>query len=65
MAQPNLSKGIKELESSWDQDFQAHLKGRVTHRKGAKFLSYAKKIIVQIEKMEALQYPDEPGKTGL
>jgi len=37
MAQPNLSKAIKELESTLGITIQTHLKGRHTHRSGAPF----------------------------
>jgi DNA-binding transcriptional LysR family regulator len=63
MAQPNLSKGIKELENSLGiKIFKRTSKGMSPTKKGSKFLSYAKNIMAQIEMMEALHLPDEPGK---
>ncbi len=55
MAQPNLSKAIKELEDSLGITiFKRTSKGVIPTGKGAEFLGYAKNILVQIDKMEAL-----------
>jgi DNA-binding transcriptional LysR family regulator len=55
MGQPSLSKAIKELEDSLGyMIFERTSKGVTPTRKGIEFLSYAKNILHQIEKMEAL-----------
>lgn len=59
MAQPNLSKAIKELEDSLKISiFERTPKGMVCTSRGKEFLIYAKNILDQIEKMENL-YEDE------
>ncbi len=56
MAQPNLSKAIKELEDTLEIDiFERTSKGVFPTAKGKEFLEYAKKILIQIEKMESLK----------
>ncbi|MGE4484717.1 MAG: LysR family transcriptional regulator [Oscillospiraceae bacterium] len=56
MAQPNLSKAIKELEDILGISiFERSPKGVVPTQKGAEFLNYAKNVLVQIDKMESLQ----------
>jgi len=63
MAQPNLSKGIKELETSLGiRIFKRTPKGVSITKKGARFLYYAKNIMAQVENMEALRLPEDPGK---
>jgi len=63
MAQPNLSKAIKELEDTLGITiFERTPKGVVPTAKGAEFLEYAKNILVQIEKMEALYNPENPDR---
>ena len=55
MAQPNLSKAIKELEDTLGISiFRRTSKGVVPTEKGAEFLVYAKRILTQLEKVEAL-----------
>ncbi|NLM42986.1 MAG: LysR family transcriptional regulator [Clostridiales bacterium] len=59
MAQPNLSKAIKELEDNLGFDiFERTPKGVVPTKKGAKFLVYARKILEQLDKMAALSSSD-------
>ena len=59
MAQPNLSKAIKELEENMGITiFERSSKGAVLTQKGAEFMVYAKNILAQLEKMESLQIPD-------
>lgn len=59
MAQPNLSKAIKELEDSLGITiFKRTSKGVIPTRKGAEFLGYAKNILMQMDKMEALSHSD-------
>lgn len=59
MAQPNLSKAIKELEDTLGVPiFKRTSKGVVPTKKGREFLFYAKNVLTQIEKMEALTAPD-------
>lgn len=58
MAQPNLSKAIKELEDTLGISiFRRTSKGVVPTEKGAEFLVYAKRILTQLEKVEALNLP--------
>lgn len=59
MSQPNLSKAIRELESTLDMSlFKRSSKGLVATKKGQEFLAYAKNILDQIEEMEELYRPD-------
>lgn len=54
MNQPNLSKAIKELETSIGIDiFKRTSKGIVPTKKGEEFLGYAENILTQVEAMEA------------
>ena len=58
MAQPNLSKAIKELEDTLGISiFRRTSKGVVPTEKGAELLVYAKRILTQLEKVEALNLP--------
>ena len=55
MGQPNLSKAIMELEETLGfQIFERTSKGVIPTGKGTRFLVYAKNVLSQIEKMEAL-----------
>lgn len=55
MGQPSLSKAIKELEKSLGYTiFERTTKGVTPTQKGVEFLSYARNILNQIKKMEAL-----------
>lgn len=55
MGQPSLSKAMKELEDSLGYTiFERTSKGVTPTTKGIQFLSYAKNILLQIEKMEDL-----------
>jgi DNA-binding transcriptional LysR family regulator len=59
MAQPNLSKAIKELEDSLGITiFERSARGVIPTRKGIEFLAYAKDILRQVEKMETLSVPE-------
>ncbi|WP_434511573.1 LysR family transcriptional regulator [Desulfitobacterium sp. AusDCA] len=59
MSQPNLSKAIRELETTLGISlFKRSSKGIVTTQKGKEFLTYAKNILAQIEEMEELYQPD-------
>lgn len=63
MNQPNLSKAIKELETTIGiAIFKRTSKGIVPTKKGEEFLSYAKNILVQIEEMESLYKSDSKNK---
>ncbi len=58
MAQPNLSKAIKELEDTLGiAIFERTSKGVIPTLKGAEFLVYAKRVLEQIERMEQLYIP--------
>lgn len=55
MGQPNLSKAIIELEETLGfMIFERTSKGVIPTTKGKSFLLYAKNVLAQIEKMEAL-----------
>lgn len=55
MGQPSLSKAIKELEDSLGFTiFERTSKGVTPTQKGIKFLSYARNVLSQLDKMEAL-----------
>lgn len=55
MGQPSLSKAIKELEDSLGFTiFERTSKGVTPTKKGIKFINYARNVLSQIEKMEAL-----------
>ena len=55
MGQPSLSKAIKELEDSLEFTiFERTSKGVTPTQKGIKFLSYARNVLSQLDKMEAL-----------
>ena len=55
MGQPTLSKAIKELEDSLGfAIFERTSKGAKPTQKGIKFLTYARNVLGQIDKMEAL-----------
>ena len=59
MAQPNLSKAIKELEETLGISiFKRTSKGVFPTQKGSEFLQYAKNAMLQIECMESLFAPD-------
>jgi DNA-binding transcriptional LysR family regulator len=60
MAQPNLSKAIKELEDTLGIEiFERTPKGVVPTSKGAEFLVYAKNVLDQLGKMEHLYRPED------
>ena len=66
MAQPNLSKAIKELESTLGITiFRRTSKGVIPTDQGLKFLDYAKQILIQIDNMEAIHSPDKPKNSRL
>ncbi len=55
MGQPSLSKAIKELEDTLGYSiFERTSKGVSPTQKGMEFLTYARNVLLQIEKMEAL-----------
>lgn len=59
MAQPNLSKAIKELEDTLGITiFERTPKGVIPTPKGAEFLVYAKNVLEQLERMEQLYIPE-------
>lgn len=58
MAQPNLSKSIKELEDSLGiVIFERTKKGVRPTAQGKEFLEYAKRILVQLNRMESIHIP--------
>lgn len=55
MGQPSLSKAIKELEDTLNIEiFKRSSKGMVPTEEGARFLQYAKNILIQLENMEQI-----------
>jgi DNA-binding transcriptional LysR family regulator len=63
MAQPNLSKAIKELEDNLGiVIFKRTSKGVVPTPKGSEFLVYARNILSELEKMESLSVPKSDGR---
>lgn len=59
MSQPNLSKAIKEFESSLGFSvFRRTSKGIEPTKKGQDFLNYAKNVLKQIDEMEAIYIKD-------
>ena len=61
MAQPNLSKAIRELEENLGfAVFERTSRGVVPTRRGEEFLKLARGVLLQVEQMEALR-DDEPG----
>lgn len=55
MNQPNLSRAIKDLEASLGVTiFERSAKGMTTTAEGERFLQYAKKILDQIDEVEAI-----------
>lgn len=63
MAQPNLSKAIRELEDTLGISiFERSSKGVIPTQKGSEFLAYAKNVLAEIEKMESLARPDNPDR---
>ncbi|MCM1507433.1 MAG: LysR family transcriptional regulator [Ruminococcus flavefaciens] len=66
MAQPNLSKAIKELENTLGITiFRRTSKGVIPTDQGLKFLGYAKQILMQIDNMEAIHSPEKSKNTKL
>jgi len=60
MAQPNLSKSIKELEDTLGiAVFERTSKGVIPTIQGKEFLGYAKRILLQLEKMESIYISQE------
>lgn len=63
MSQPNLSRAIKELESSLGITiFKRTAKGIQITPQGEEFLGYARKILLQIDEVEALYKGDKNTK---
>ncbi|MDR1985787.1 MAG: LysR family transcriptional regulator [Treponema sp.] len=59
MAQPNLSKAIKELEDTVKFPiFERSFRGVIPTRQGLEFLAYARNILDQMEKIEAIAEGD-------
>jgi len=60
MAQPNLSKAIKELEDTLGIVlFKRTSKGVIATTQGKEFLEYAKSILLQLNKMESIHLTKE------
>lgn len=66
MAQPNLSKAIQELEKSLGITiFERTSKGVVPTSQGMEFISYAKKILSDVEKMQKIRDAEEAFHTKI
>lgn len=66
IAQPNLSRSIKELEASLGITiFDRSAKGMFLTNDGEEFISYAKKILGQIEEVESIYKIGHPVKQCL
>ncbi len=60
MAQPNLSKAIKELEEDLGITiFKRTSRGVTPTAQGARFLDYARAVLATVEQMEALRQPED------
>ena len=65
MAQPNLSKAIKELEDTLGLTiFERSSKGVLPTKSGTEFLKYARNILSQIEQIESLGSGENPDFQG-
>jgi len=65
MGQPNLSKAIRELENTLGINiFKRTSKGVVPTEKGQEFLSYARNILMQVEKIETIFSKDSAEKVS-
>lgn len=63
MAQPNLSKAIKELENTLGITiFRRTAKGVIPTDQGMRFLECARQVLIQIDNMEAIHAPDKSQK---
>ena len=66
MAQPNLSKAIKELENTLGITiFRRTSKGVIPTDQGVKFLGYAKQVLIQIDNMESIRSPEKSAGSRL
>lgn len=66
MAQPNLSKAIRELEDNVGfAIFDRTPKGVIPTPQGAEFLEYARKIVAQLDKIQLLQRSVNPDRLSL
>lgn len=60
MAQPNLSKAIKELENTLGITiFKRTSKGVIPTEQGIRFLECAKQVLIQIDSMEEIHSPEK------
>lgn len=63
MAQPNLSKAIKELENTLGITiFRRTSKGVIPTDQGMRFLECARQVLIQIDNMEAIHSPEKAQK---
>lgn len=63
MAQPNLSKAIHELEETLGITiFERTSRGVIPTDQGKEFLSYARNILLELDKMKAIYIPPEKRK---
>jgi DNA-binding transcriptional LysR family regulator len=66
MAQPNLSKAIKEMEDTLGFEiFERSSKGVMPTSKGAMFLDYARNIVSNLDKIDSITDSDEEGAQKL
>ncbi len=65
MGQPNLSRAIRELEDSLGIEiFKRTSKGVIPTAQGEEFLTYAKRIIAQVEEVEDIYRGERKTSTG-
>ncbi len=63
MGQPNLSRAVKELENTLGITiFERSARGMVTTPEGEEFISYANKILKQVDEVEKLYKTGKPEK---
>jgi DNA-binding transcriptional LysR family regulator len=63
MAQPNLSKTVKEMEDTFGFPiFERNSKGVIPTQKGLLFLGYARKILEEIEQINKLTDAENPDR---
>jgi len=66
IAQPNLSKSLRELEESIGFEiFSRTSKGVIPTEKGMAFIEHARKIVTQLDEIEILSHPEKGHAKGL
>ncbi|MEG1773417.1 MAG: LysR family transcriptional regulator, partial [Oscillospiraceae bacterium] len=66
MGQPNLSRAIRELEETVGVTlFRRTSRGIVPTPQGEEFLAHARRVLDELDDMEARYRPDDSGRTAL